>query len=157
MVEGPPVTGAQPRGQTMMGDSGREHVRCSKADWCEKRERRIIPSPQTQNGNKGEVWAQQRSDVVAIVTHNPMLFTMPSGWAQVSPFPHPSSPVEGAQSPGLGRKTPFTSTVPISKWRPLEQRSCFQYNMPSMPGRALAVTKSPCLSISKAGSQALQE
>lgn len=72
----------------MMGDSGREHVRCSKADWGEKRERRTIPGPQTQNGNRermgrAEKWCRSS------VTHNPMLYTTPFQTGTDLPLPPP--------------------------------------------------------------------
>lgn len=91
-------------GQTMMGDSGREHVRCSKADRGEKRERRAIPSPQTQNGN-GERHGQSGEVVLLPMSPTtPCSTRCPSRQAQVSPCSHPSPPAEGARVQGLGEK-----------------------------------------------------
>ena len=96
-----------------MGDSGREHVRCSKADRGEKRERRIIPSPQTQNGNREKYG--QSGEVVSL----PMSPTTPcstqcsSRQAQVSPCSHPSPPAEGARVQGLGRKAVHKARSPL--------------------------------------------
>lgn len=92
-------------GQTMMGDSGREHVRCSKADRGEKRERRIIPSPQTQNGN-GERHGQSREVVsLPMSPTTPCSTQCPSRRGRISPCPHPSPPAEGAVEPrAWGRK-----------------------------------------------------
>ena len=92
-------------GQTMMGDSGREHVRCSKADRGEKRERRIIPSPQTQNGN-GERHGQSREVVsLPMSPTTPCSTQCPSRRGHISPCPHPSPPAEGAVEPrAWGRK-----------------------------------------------------
>lgn len=124
-------------GQTMMGDSGREHVRCSKADWCEKRERRTIPGPQTQNGNR-ERHGQSRGVVsLPVSPTTPCSTHCPSGQAHISPCPHPACLPWGPQSPGLGGQRQLTSNISIKDWRPLGWQSCSPHSdKPSMPRRA---------------------
>lgn len=86
-------------GQTMMGDSGREHVRCSKADWGEKRERRTIPGPQTQNGNRERNGQSREVVSLPVSPTTPCSTQRPSRQAQISLCPHPSPPTEGATEP----------------------------------------------------------
>lgn len=127
----------------MMGDSGREHVRCSKADWCEKRERRTIPSPQTQNGNR-ERHGQSREVVsLPVSPTTPCSTRCPSRQAHISPCPHPACLPWGPQSPGLGGQRQLTSNIPID-WRPLGWQSCSPHsNKPSMPRRAPGMSGAP--------------
>lgn len=100
-------------GQTMMGDSGREHVRCSKADWGEKRERRIIPSPKPKTGTgrgtgRAEKWCRCECHPQPHALHN----ALPGGHR--SPLaPTQAHLLRGPWSPGLGRERQFTSKVPI--------------------------------------------
>lgn len=143
-------------GQTMMGDSGREHVRCSKADRGEKRERRIIPSPQTHNGN-GERHGQSKEVVsLPMSPTTPCSTRCPSRRTQVSPCPHPSPPADGAME-SMGEKGSSQARSPLESGGLVGCRSCSQHNKPSMPGRALGFTNALCPSISKADSRALQE
>ena len=123
-------------GQTMMGDSGREHVRCSKADRGEKRERRIIPSPQTQNGNRERNGQSREVVSLPMSPATPCSTQCPSRQAPISLCPHPSPPTEGPWSPELGGERQFTGKVSTTEWRRLGQRSCPQHNRPSMPRKA---------------------
>lgn len=111
-------------GQTMMGDSGREHVRCSKADRGEKRERRIIPSPQTQTGTgrgtgRAEKWCRCQCHPQPHALHN----ALPD--RHRSPFaPTQAHLLRGPWSPELVGKRLFTSKVPTREQKPLGHRSC---------------------------------
>lgn len=120
----------------MMGDSGREHVRCSKADWGEKRERRITPSPKPKTGTsrgsgRAEKWCRCQCHPQPHAPHGAL------------PGRH-SSPLAPTQAHLLrgpwGRKA-------VHKQGPRENaglwgRSCSQHKA-RMPGRAPGFTV-PC-------------
>lgn len=121
-------------GQTMMGDSGREHVRCSKADRGEKRERRIIPSPQTQNGNR-ERNGQSREVVSLPVSPQPHALHSALPGRHRSPFaPTQAHLLRGPWSPEPVGKRLFTSKVPTKEWKPLGHRSCSNTGSPACQG-----------------------
>lgn len=61
----------------------------------------------------------------------------PSRQAQISLFPHPSPPTEGAVEPRARGERQFTSKVPIGEGRPPGQGSCSLHSQASMPKRAL--------------------
>lgn len=139
-------------GQTMMGDSGREHVRCGKADWGEKRERRIIPGPQTRNGNRErngqsrEVVSWPMSPTTACSTQRP------SRQAQISLGPHPSPPTAGATEPrACGGKGYSQARSPRESRSLRDAGATPPRSQPSMPRRALRFTNALCPSRARAG------
>lgn len=88
----------------MMGDSGREHVRCGKADRGEKRERRITPSPKPGAGTRrgpgrAEKWRHCQRHPHPHAPHNALPGTHSCPLASTQ-----AHLLRGPRSPGLGEK-----------------------------------------------------
>lgn len=109
MVEGSPVTGAQPWGTDDDGGQWKGIRQDAVRRIGVRREsdaQSQVPKPKM---GTGDARAEQRSGVVANVTHDPMLYKMPFFFRQAhfSPCPHPSLSARGrvTEPRAWGRQT----------------------------------------------------
>lgn len=150
MVEGHRSQAPSQGGQTMMGDSGREHVRCSKADWGEKRERRVTPSPKPKTGTR-------RGSVRAEKWCRCQCHPQPHALHSALPGRH-SSPLAPTQAHLL--RGPWGRKAVHKQGPPRECRPLGEELLPAQGPRAgegSGVHSALCPSISKAGARALRE
>lgn len=142
MVEGSPVTGAQPWGTDDDGGQWKGIRQDAVRRIGVRREsdaQSQVPKPKM---GTGDARAEQRSGVVANVTHDPMLYKMPffqTGTLLPLPPPKPVCPGKGHRAQGLGETD--TSWSAFKHWRPVGWRSCPRHSRDS----AGHLMGAPCL------------